>query len=116
MVGIITDTDIFKSFVELLGGREQGLRLTLDVTEGKGALAAIANEIAREDGNIISLATFSGKDASDRIITVKVTGARKEALLKGLESQGVKVLNAIEISERGYEFRIIDENTRPFVE
>jgi len=116
MVGIITETDIFKSFVEILGGREQGLRLTLDVTEGKGALAAIANEIAREDGNILSLATFSGRDASDRIITVKVSGALKEALLKGLESSRVKVLNALEVTEGGYTPRIIDEKTRPFVE
>lgn len=116
MVGIITDADIFKSFVEILGGREPGLRLTLDVTEGKGALAAIANEIAREDGFIISLATFSGKDASDRIITVKVNGAPKEGLLKGLESNSVKVLNAMDVTEGGYIPRIIDEKTRPFVE
>ena len=116
MVGIITNTDLFKSFVEILGGREQGLRLTLDVTEGKGALAAIANEIAREDGNIISLATFSGKDTNDRIITVKVNGAPKEGLLKGLESNSVKVLNAIEVTAVGYVPRIIDAKTRPAVE
>jgi len=107
LVGIITETDIFKTFVEILGGRDKGLRLTLDVSEKKGVLAGIANEIVKENGNILSLATFSGKNATDRIITVKVTGAPKEALLKGLESQGVKVLNAIEISEHGYEFRII---------
>jgi len=35
LVGIITETDIFKTFVEILGGREKGLRLTLDVTEKK---------------------------------------------------------------------------------
>lgn len=108
LVGIITETDIFKTFVEILGGRDKGLRLTLDVTEKKGALAGIANEIVKDDGNILSLATFRGRDAMDRIITVKVTGASKEALVKGLEAQGVKVLNAIEISERGYPFTIID--------
>lgn len=116
MVGIITDTDIFKSFVEMLGGRKPGLRLTLDVTEGKGALAAIANEIAREDGNIMSLATFSGMGVGDRIITVKVDGAPKEGLLKGLETNSVKVLNAIDVTEEGYIPRIIDEKTRPPVE
>ena len=116
MVGIITDTDIFKTFVEILGGREPGLRLTLDVTEGKGALAAIANEIAREDGNIISLATFSGKDADDRIVTVKVSGASREGLLKGLETGSVKVLNAVEVTEGGCAPRIVDEKRRPFIE
>lgn len=101
LVGIITETDIFKTFVEILGGREKGLRLTLDVTERKGELAAIAGEIAKHDGNIISVATFSGRNASDRIITVKVTGALREPLLKALEAKGVKVLNARDITEGG---------------
>jgi acetoin utilization protein AcuB len=107
LVGIITETDIFKTFVEILGGREKGLRLTLDVTERKGELASIAGEIAKQDGNIISVATFSGRNATDRIITVKVTGASKEPLLKGLEAKGVKVLNAIDMTEGGYAPKII---------
>ena len=31
VVGVITETDIFKAFVEMLGGQEKGLRLTLMV-------------------------------------------------------------------------------------
>ena len=31
LVGIITETDIFKVFLELLGAREKGLRLTIEV-------------------------------------------------------------------------------------
>jgi acetoin utilization protein AcuB len=103
----ITETDIFKTFVEILGGRAKGLRLTLDVTERKGELAALANEIAKHNGNIITLATFSGKNSSDRIITVKVTDAPKEALLKDLETSGVKILNAIDMTEGGYTPTII---------
>jgi acetoin utilization protein AcuB len=102
LVGIITETDIFKTFVEIMGGREKGLRLTLDVTERKGELAAVAGEIAKHNGNIISVATFSGRNCSDRIITVKVTGAPKEPLVKDLEAHGVKVLNAKDITEGGY--------------
>jgi acetoin utilization protein AcuB len=111
LVGIITETDIFKTFVEILGGREKGLRLTLDVTEGKGALAAIAAEIATHDGNIVSLATFCGRDADDRIVTVKVVGAPKESLLKSLETARVKVLNAVDMTEGGYVPMIIDQKT-----
>ncbi len=108
-VGIITETDIFKTFVEILGGREKGLRLTLDVTEGKGVLASMASVIAQHDGNIVSLATFSGRDSNDRIVTVKVTGAPKEALLKSLEEAREKVLNAVDMSEGGYVPRIIEQ-------
>ncbi|MCL5807586.1 MAG: CBS and ACT domain-containing protein [Deltaproteobacteria bacterium] len=116
LLGIITETDIFKTFVEIMGGRAKGLRLTLDVTERKGELAAIANEIAKLNGNIVTLATFSGKNASDRIITVKVTDAPKEALLKDLEANGVKVLNAIDMTEGGYTPTIIKSQSRPYSE
>ena len=113
LAGIITETDIFRTFVEILGGREKGLRLTLDVTEGKGVLAAIANEILRNNGNILSLATFFCKDETERIITVKVTEAPKEALLEGLNAAGVKVLNTIDMPIGGYIARMIDEKTKP---
>jgi len=112
LVGIITETDIFKTFVEILGGREKGLRLTLDVTEGKGVLAAIAAEITKHDGNIVSLATFCGRDSDDRIVTVKVTGAPKDALLKSLEEARVKVLNAVDMTESGYVPLIIDQKAK----
>jgi acetoin utilization protein AcuB len=115
LAGIITETDIFKTFVEVLGGRIKGLRLTLDVTEGKGVLAVIANEIVRNNGNIISLATFFCKDAAERIITVRVTDAPKEPLLDGLEARGIHVLNAIDMTNGSYVPKIIDEKTRPHV-
>jgi acetoin utilization protein AcuB len=111
LVGIITETDIFKTFVEILGGREKGLRLTLDVTEKKGVLAAIAKEIAKQNGNILSVATFSGKNANDRIITIKVVDAPKESLLKSLETACVKVLNAVDMTEGGYTPTIIGRKT-----
>lgn len=111
-VGIITETDIFKTFVEILGGRERGLRLTVDVTEGKGVLASMATVIARHDGNIVSLATFCGRDSNDRIVTVKVTGAPKDALLKSLEDARERVLNAVDMTEGGYVPRIIGEKTK----
>ena len=115
LAGIITETDIFKTFVEILGGGQSVLRLTLDVTEGKGVLAAIANEIVRNGGNILTLATFFCKDESERIITVKVTDAAKEPLLIGLQAKGIRVLNVIDMPHGGYAPQVVDDRTRPFV-
>jgi acetoin utilization protein AcuB len=114
LTGIITETDIFKTFVEILGGREPGLRLTLDVTDSRGVLAVIASEIASANGNIISVATFQSPMAAQRILSVKVTGAPKETLLKRLEATGAKVLAAEEVSAAGYTPKIVDERAQPF--
>jgi acetoin utilization protein AcuB len=72
LVGIITETDIFKIFLELLGAREKGLRLTIEIPERKGEIARLTTEIARLGGNILALGTFLGDDPTTGVVTVKV--------------------------------------------
>ena len=52
VVGVITETDIFKAFVEMLGGGEHGLRLTVQVPTGSGTLARLSTKIAEMGGLI----------------------------------------------------------------
>lgn len=114
LAGIITETDIFKAFVEILGGREAGIRLTLDLSDAKGVLAGIAAAIAEAGGNITSAATFESSSAAKTILTAKVTGAGRDEILKKLSVTGTRVLDAQEVSAEGYRPRIVDERARPF--
>src|SRR5512146_3310161 len=41
VVGILTETDSFKTMAEALGGREQGVRISILVGEAKGQLAKV---------------------------------------------------------------------------
>lgn len=93
VVGIITETDMFKIFLEMLGARKKGVRLSMLVPEARGILADITTEIARLGGNIISLGTFYGEDPTTAEITVKVEGVSQEELLKGLEGIAVEILD-----------------------
>lgn len=85
VVGIITETDLFKIFLELLGARESGVRVTALVTDKPGQLARITQALSRVGGNFIAFGVFTGEDPSNRMITFKVTG---------LDAKGVK--NAIQ--------------------
>ncbi|MFQ6000088.1 MAG: CBS and ACT domain-containing protein [Anaerolineae bacterium] len=96
LVGIITETDLFKVFLELLGARESGVRLTLLVPERKGVLASITGEIAQMGGNIISLGTFLGEDPTNRLITIKVADLREEELVKAMEALGMELVDVRE--------------------
>jgi len=93
VVGIITETDMFKIFLEMLGARRKGVRLTMLVPDVKGMLADITSEIARLGGNIISLGTFYGEDPTNAEITVKVEDVSQEDLLKALEGIAVEILD-----------------------
>jgi acetoin utilization protein AcuB len=72
LVGIVTETDLFKVFLELLGAREMGVRLTTLVPDEKGTLAKVTGEITKLGGNIVSLGTFLGEDPANALLTIKV--------------------------------------------
>jgi len=96
LVGIITETDLFKIFLELLGAREQGTRFTLLAPEKKGMLAAIGQRIAEMGGNIVALGTFLGEDPSNRLLTLKVQDVDKDNLWPKLEELGIKLVDVRE--------------------
>jgi acetoin utilization protein AcuB len=93
LVGIITETDLFKIFLELLGAREQGSRFTVLVPEKRGMLAAMAQRIAEMGGNIVALGTFLGEDPSNRLLTIKVQDVDKDELWPKLEELGVELVD-----------------------
>lgn len=97
LVGIITETDIFKTFMEMLGARDQGLRLTLLCPAQRGKLAAITGAVAGLGGNIISLGTFWGQDASNAIITLKVVDVDKDALMEKVKQHVLEVIDVRQV-------------------
>lgn len=74
LVGIITETDIFKIFLELMGARESGVRVSALAPEKPGQLAKITEAISDASGNFVALGTFAGDNPSNRLITFKVSG------------------------------------------
>ena len=74
LVGIITETDLFKIFLELMGAREFGVRVTALIHEERGQLARLAGTIANAGGNFIAFGQFSGETPNNRLISFKVTG------------------------------------------
>lgn len=96
LVGIITETNLFKLFLDLLGGRERGLRLTMLVPEEKGVLASVTGEIAAMGGDILALSTFTGEDPTNRIVTVKVSDVPSEKLIAIMEALGMEIVDVRE--------------------
>lgn len=93
VIGVITETDIFKAFVEMLGSGQPGLRLTLHVPNGKGVLARLTSAISALDGNILSLGTFGVSDNGDAFVLIKVAGVNQEQLVETLEALGDHVMD-----------------------
>lgn len=82
LVGMITETDLFKAFLELLGARSPGIRITVLVPIGPGQIARITSAIYDLGGDIVALATSAGDSTETGQITVKVAGVPKDKLIK----------------------------------
>ncbi len=94
LVGIITETDLFKVFLEMLGAREAAVRLSMLIPERKGTLAKIAGRVAELGGNILALGTIMGEDPTNRLLTIRVTDISEEQLVSAVEDLGVETLDA----------------------
>lgn len=95
VVGMITETDIFTAFLEMLGVHRGGLRLTVELTERHGALAEIA-QLFRDYGiNIVSAVAFiSDKDQDLAHSVWRLEGCDDvESLIKYLQEKDYKVVH-----------------------
>ena len=94
LIGIITESDLFRIFTEILGARDMGVRLSMLVPEQPGILADITRAIADMGGNIISLSTFLGEDPTNRLITVKVADVPEDRLVAEMKTLALEIVDA----------------------
>ncbi len=97
VVGIITETDLFKIFLELMGARESGVRVTVLIEEKRGQLAKITEAVANAGGNFVAFGQFSGEDPSTRLVTFKVAGLKKDEVKKAVSEIAKEVWDLREI-------------------
>ena len=90
VVGMITETDLFKVFLELMGARQKAIRVTATIPERPGELAKVTKVIASNGGDFIALGMFAGPDTDSRILTFKVQGMKKEKIREVLDDVVLK--------------------------
>ncbi|MBK8987989.1 MAG: CBS domain-containing protein [Chloroflexi bacterium] len=74
LVGVITESDLFKVLLELMGARETAVRLTAIVPDVLGELDKLTHAIAEAGGSFLSFGQFNGEEDDNRIVTFKVSG------------------------------------------
>ena len=85
VVGIVTETDLFKVFLELLGAREAGVRLAALIVNRPGELAKLTSAVYQAGGNFLSLVTSLGESTENRLVTAKVEGVELQSLKRTVE-------------------------------
>ena len=84
LVGMITETSLFRIFLELLGARRPGVRVTVSLLDKPGELAHLTKTVTELGGNFIALGTFMGDSPKTGVVTFKVEGVKLDALKEAL--------------------------------
>ncbi len=91
VVGIITETDLFKILLEMMGARQMGVRVSVLVPNVAGEIAQLSEAIFKAGGNILALGTFAGEDPSNSELVFKVSGPDEATLKAVLEPLALQV-------------------------
>jgi len=93
LVGIVTETDLFRVFLELLGAREAGVRLAALVANRPGELAKLTSAVYQAGGNFLALVTSLGDSTENRLVTAKIEGIDLSDLRRIVEPLVQKVVD-----------------------
>lgn len=96
VVGIITETDIFKCLVDIMGLPSGTTRVTIRVPDKAGVITEISGIYAELGINITSMASYTLPDGSgEEVIRGDVKDV--EELTKRIEAKGYKVVHVAQI-------------------
>ena len=91
LVGIITESNILDAFIELLGFRDEGTRLTIEVDDIPGIMASITGIFAEFGVNITHAAIYRGASGKCAVV-VGIHSFNIEEIEKSIEKCGFKIL------------------------
>ena len=90
VIGIITQTDIFKAFIKLMGVDHKGTRLSLDIPNDLGIAAKIAKIITDAKINISNINSCdNGNDRHEMVLRIDTKAT--DSLITTLKDAGVTV-------------------------
>ncbi len=101
LVGIITETDLFKNLLELLGGRRSGVRLAVAVPAVKGELSKITTAIFEAGGNIVGIGMkgILGSHGDTAEIVLKVQDVDRDKLVEAVRPVVSDILDVREVAQ-----------------
>lgn len=101
LAGIVTETDIFRALLQLLGGRRSGVRVTVRIPGAKGTFAKISGIVSAAGGDIVGLGVTEAQGVPGDFwhMTLKVQDLTKKAVSAAFSKAGVEVVDIRETKD-----------------
>jgi len=93
LIGLITESDIFRAFVGLFESPEVGARISFDATKNEDIVRLLA-QIAQH-GSIRVLSVFRSQLHEQPVCVVRIAGAAVDSFVEELRHSGHRILNVL---------------------
>jgi len=93
LVGMITESDIFRAFVSVFDTDGPGARITFDVSRGEDIFSYVARFAADRQVKVVSVISSSQNELP--VCVVRITGRGVDEMLDDLWKSGHRVLNVL---------------------
>jgi len=93
VVGILTESDIFRIFVEVMGVLVPSSRLQLSLDDRPGPLAVVTRIIKDHNVNIVSLVTEPGREPGQRTVVLRLQTIDPLPIIQALHEVGIEVVS-----------------------
>jgi acetoin utilization protein AcuB len=98
LIGIITESDIFDAFLDLMGFRDMGTRITIQARNEPGVLANVTAIFHSFKFNINHIAVYGGSSAVCDVV-IRFNAFNTEELEKVLEERDYKIVHILRSQE-----------------
>jgi len=95
LVGIITETNIFDAFIDILGMNRTGTRIDLEVGDRVGVVAEITGIIANHGISIENIVLCPKQEELTYELILRLATTEPEPLIEALKGKGFKVVDVI---------------------
>lgn len=99
LVGIITESNIFSAFMEVLGAGSDGARIEMIIGKESRDLYAVMDIFKRYDIIVQAITVHHGFGENKRLLTIRVLGEELDDMLDALRRSGAQI-NRIQIGEK----------------
>jgi len=95
LVGIITETDILRAFIDMMGFLTASSRIDMVLGNEPGSFRNVLQIMNDNGGDIISVG-MTGQETSKRVYYFRLTSCNTNIIRSALEKEGYVVLNAMD--------------------
>jgi acetoin utilization protein AcuB len=95
IVGIITESDIFDAFVEVMGGGNKDSRIELSISHDSAAMYKIFDVLAEYDTQINNIAICNHHSNQTKAVTLRIESEQTQEIIDALWKAGCKISSVL---------------------